>query len=175
MLPNLLEDIRAVLRSGADKVSLNTAAIEQPDLISEGAETFGSQSMVVSIDARRRDADNASKGWEVYTHGGRRPTGLDALNWTMQAEQLGAGEILLTSMDRDGTKDGYDIELTRAISDSVGIPVIASGGAGKLEHFYEALTTGGASAVLAASLFHFGQYKIADVKNYLRERGVIVR
>ena len=170
-----LEDIRAVLRSGADKVSLNTAAIEQPDLISEGAETFGSQSMVVSIDARRRDADNASKGWEVYTHGGRRPTGLDALNWTMQAEQLGAGEILLTSMDRDGTKDGYDIELTRAISDSVGIPVIASGGAGKLEHFYEALTTGGASAVLAASLFHFGQYKIADVKNYLRERGVIVR
>ena len=170
-----LEDIRAVLRSGADKVSLNTAAIEQPDLISEGAETFGSQCMVVSIDARRRDADNASKGWEVYTHGGRRPTGLDALNWTMQAEQLGAGEILLTSMDRDGTKDGYDIELTRAISDSVGIPVIASGGAGKLEHFYEALTTGGASAVLAASLFHFGQYKLADVKNYLRERGVIVR
>ena len=170
-----LADIRAVLRSGADKVSLNTAAIEQPDLISEGAETFGSQCMVVSIDARRRNVDDASKGWEVYTHGGRRPTGLDALNWTMQAEQLGAGEILLTSMDRDGTKDGYDIELTRAISDSVGIPVIASGGAGELEHFYEALTTGGASAVLAASLFHFGQYKIADVKNYLRERGVIVR
>ena len=170
-----LEDIRAVLRSGADKVSLNTAAIEQPDLISEGAETFGSQCMVVSIDARRRNVDDASKGWEVYTHGGRRPTGLDALDWTMQAEQLGAGEILLTSMDRDGTKDGYDIELTRAISDSVGIPVIASGGAGRLEHFYEALTTGGASAVLAASLFHFGQYKIADVKNYLRERGVIVR
>jgi len=170
-----LEDIRAVLRSGADKVSLNTAAIEQPDLISEGAVTFGSQCMVVSIDARRRNVDDASKGWEVYTHGGRRPTGLDALDWTMQAEQLGAGEILLTSMDRDGTKDGYDIELTRAISDSVGIPVIASGGAGRLEHFYEALTTGGASAVLAASLFHFGQYKIADVKNYLRERGVIVR
>ena len=170
-----LEDIRAVLRSGADKVSLNTAAIEQPELIKEGAETFGSQCMVVSIDARRRNVDDASKGWEVYTHGGRRPTGLDALDWTMQAEQLGAGEILLTSMDRDGTKDGYDIELTRAISDSVGIPVIASGGAGRLEHFYEALTTGGASAVLAASLFHFGQYKIADVKNYLRERGVIVR
>ena len=170
-----LEDIRAVLRSGADKVSLNTAAIEQPDLISEGAETFGSQCMVVSIDARRRNADDASKGWEVYTHGGRRQTGLDALEWAVRAERLGAGEILLTSMDRDGTKDGYDIELTRAISDSVGIPVIASGGAGKLEHFYEALTTGGASAVLAASLFHFGQYKIADVKNYLRERGVIVR
>ena len=170
-----LEDIRAVLRSGADKVSLNTSAIEKPNLISEGAETFGSQCMVVSIDARRRDADDASKGWEVFTHGGRRPTGLDALEWTVRAEDLGAGEILLTSMDRDGTKKGYDIELTRAISDSVRIPVIASGGAGKLEHFYEALTEGGASAVLAASLFHFGRYKIADVKNYLRERGVVVR
>lgn len=170
-----LEDIRAVLRSGADKVSLNTAAIEQPELIKEGAETFGSQCMVVSIDARRRDADDASKGWEVFTHGGRRPTGLDALEWTARAVDLGAGEILLTSMDRDGTKDGYDIELTRAISDSVRIPVIASGGAGKLEHFYEALSLGGASAVLAASLFHFGRYKIADVKNYLRERGVVVR
>ena len=170
-----LEDIRAVLRSGADKVSLNTAAIEQPELIKEGAETFGSQSMVVSIDARRRNADDASKGWEVFTHGGRRPTGLDALEWTMQAEKLGAGEILLTSMDRDGTKDGYDIELTRATSDSVRIPVIASGGAGKLEHFYEALTEGGASAVLAASLFHFGEYTIADVKKYLRKQGVVVR
>ena len=170
-----LEDIRAVLRSGADKVSLNTSAIEKPNLISESAETFGSQCMVVSIDARRRDADDASKGWEVFTHGGRRPTGLDALEWTARAEDLGAGEILLTSMDRDGTKNGYDIELTRAISDSVRIPVIASGGAGKLEHFYEALTEGGASAVLAASLFHFGRYKIADVKNYLRERGVVVR
>jgi len=170
-----LEDIRGVLRSGADKVSLNTAAIDQPDLIKEGAETFGSQCMVVSVDARRRNGDDARQGWEVYTHGGRRPTGLDALEWTVRAEKLGAGEILLTSMDRDGTKDGYDIELTRAISDSVRIPVIASGGAGKLEHFYEALTEGGASAVLAASLFHFGQYKIADVKNYLRERGVVVR
>ncbi|HEX9630074.1 MAG TPA: imidazole glycerol phosphate synthase subunit HisF [Pyrinomonadaceae bacterium] len=170
-----LEDIRAVLRSGADKVSLNTSAIEKPNLISESAETFGSQCMVVSIDARRRDADDASKGWEVFTHGGRRPTGLDALEWTARAEDLGAGEILLTSMDRDGTKNGYDIELTRAISDSVRIPVIASGGAGKLEHFYEALSLGGASAVLAASLFHFGRYKIADVKNYLRERGVVVR
>jgi cyclase len=170
-----LEDIRAVLRSGADKVSLNTAAIDQPELIKEGAQTFGSQCMVVSVDARRRNGDDAKQGWEVYTHGGRRPTGLDALEWTARAEKLGAGEILLTSMDRDGTKGGYDIELTRAISDSVRIPVIASGGAGKLEHFYEALTEGGASAVLAASLFHFGQYKIADVKNYLRERGVVVR
>jgi cyclase len=170
-----LEDIRAVLRSGADKVSINTAAMEQPDLIKESAETFGSQCIVVSIDARRRVANDATQGWEVYTHGGRCATGLDALEWATRAEKLGAGEILLTSMDRDGTKDGYDIELTRAISDSVRVPVIASGGAGKLEHFYEALTNGGASAVLAASLFHFGQYKIADVKNYLRERGVVVR
>jgi cyclase len=170
-----LEDIRAVLRSGADKVSLNTAAIERPELIKEAAETFGSQCVVVSIDARRREAEDASKGWEVFTHGGRHPTGLDALEWTARAEDLGAGEILLTSMDRDGTKNGYDIDLTRAISDSVRIPVIASGGAGELEHFYEALTQGGASAVLAASLFHFGQYKIAEVKNYLRERGVVVR
>ena len=170
-----LEDIRAVLRSGADKVSLNTPAIEQPELIKEAAETFGSQCMVVSIDARRRAANDASKGWEVFTHGGRRPTGLDALEWVARAEKLGAGEILLTSMDRDGTKNGYDIELTRAVSDSVRIPVIASGGAGRLEDFYEALTNGGASAVLAASLFHFGEYKIADVKNYLRERGVVVR
>ena len=170
-----LEDIRAVLRSGADKVSLNTAAIEQPELISEGAETFGSQCMIVAVDARRRDAGDPSKGWEVYTHGGRRRVGLDAVEWIARAEKLGAGEILLTSMDRDGTKDGYDIELTRTISDSVRIPVIASGGAGKPEHFYEALTAGGASAVLAASLFHFGEYKIADVKKYLRERGVLVR
>ena len=170
-----LEDIRAVLRSGADKVSLNTTAVEKQDLISEGAETFGSQCIVVSIDARRRNVNDAGQGWEVFTHGGRRPTGLDALEWAARAEELGAGEILLTSMDRDGTKDGYDIDLTRAISGSVRIPVIASGGAGRLEHFYEALTEGGASAVLAASLFHFGQYQIADVKNYLRERGVVVR
>ena len=170
-----LEDLRAVLRSGADKVSLNTSAIEQPELIREGAETFGSQCIVVSIDARRRVANDPGQGWEVFTHGGRTPAGLDALEWAIRAEKLGAGEILLTSMDRDGTKDGYDIELTRAISDSVRIPVIASGGAGKLEHFYEALTEGGASAVLAASLFHFGQYKISDVKDYLRAQGVVVR
>ncbi len=160
---------------GADKVSLNTAAIEQPDLIREGAETFGSQCMVVAVDARRRDASNPSKGWEVYTYGGRRRAGLDAVEWIARAEKLGAGEILLTSMDRDGTTDGYDLELMRTISDSVRIPVIASGGAGKPEHFYEALTAGGASAVLAASLFHFGEYTIGDVKKYLRERGVVVR
>jgi cyclase len=170
-----LEDIRAVLRSGADKVSLNTAAIEKPELIKEGAETFGSQCMVVAVDARRRDPNDASKGWEVYTHGGRIRTGLDASEWISRAENLGAGEILLTSMDRDGTKDGYDIELTRAVSQSVRIPVIASGGAGRPEHFFDALIDGGASAVLAASLFHFGEYQISDIKNYLRKRGVVIR
>ena len=170
-----LEDIRAVLRSGADKISLNTAAIELPELISEGAEVFGSQCMVVSIDARRRNPSDASEGWEVFTHGGRTRTNLDALQWAMRAERLGAGEILLTSMDCDGTRNGYDLELTRAISDAVRIPVIASGGAGSFEHFYQALTEGGASAVLAASLFHSGEYTIANVKNYLRTRGVIVR
>ncbi len=171
-----LEDIRAVLRAGADKVTLNTAAVVQPELISRGAETFGSQCVVVAIDARRRRvASDAAKGWEVYTHGGRRNTNWDAVEWAARAERLGAGEILLTSMDRDGTHDGYDIELTRQVSQAVRIPVIASGGAGRLEHFYEALTEGGASAVLAASLFHFGQFKIAEVKDYLRGRGVVVR
>jgi len=170
-----LEDIRAVLRSGADKVSLNTAAFEQPELISAGAEVFGSQCMVVSIDARRRDPADPNRGWHVFTYGGRRQTEKDAIDWAVEAERLGAGEILLTSMDRDGTRDGYDLELTRAVSGAVRIPVIASGGAGNLDHFYEALTTGGASAVLAASLFHSGEYKIADVKNYLHQRGVIVR
>jgi cyclase len=172
---NSIEDVRAILRAGADKVTLNTAAVKRPELITEAAETFGSQCMVVAIDARRRDARDARAGWEVFTHGGRVGVGWDALEWAVRAERLGAGEILLTSMDRDGTRDGYDLELTRAVSESVRIPVIASGGAGKLDHFYEALTMGGASAVLAASLFHFGEYKIADVKDYLRERGVLVR
>ena len=170
-----LEDLRAVLRSGADKVSLNTAAIEQPSLISEGAEAFGSQCIVVSIDARRRNASDARKGWEVFTYGGRTRANLDALEWAVEAERLGAGEILLTSMDCDGTRNGYDLELTQTISSAVRIPVIASGGAGTFEHFYEALMQAGASAVLAASLFHSGEYKVADVKNYLRERGVTVR
>ncbi|HEY3582695.1 MAG TPA: imidazole glycerol phosphate synthase subunit HisF [Pyrinomonadaceae bacterium] len=170
-----VEDIRAILRAGADKITLNTAALEQPQLISECAETFGSQCVVVAIDARRRAADDPDKGWEVYTHGGRRNVGIDALEWAMCAQRLGAGEILLTSMDRDGTRSGYDIELTRAVSSAVRIPVIASGGAGTMEHFYEALTHGGASAVLAASLFHFGELSIADVKDYLRGRGVVVR
>ncbi len=167
-----VEDIRAILRAGADKITLNTAAIDNPQLISECAETFGSQCIVVAIDARRR---LGSGGWEVFTHGGRRAVGLDAIEWSMRAENLGAGEILLTSMDCDGTRDGYDIELTRAVSDAVRIPVIASGGAGKVEHFYDALVEGGASAVLAASLFHFGELTISDVKTYLRSRGVQIR
>jgi cyclase len=144
-------------------------------LITEGANVFGSQCMVLAIDARRRDAGEARAGWEVYTHGGRRRVGWDALEWAARAESLGAGEILLTSMDRDGTRDGYDIELTRAVSNAVTIPVIASGGAGRPEHFYEALTQGGASAVLAASLFHFGELTVGGLKTYLRERGVVVR
>lgn len=172
-----LEDMRSVLRAGADKVTLNTAAVERPEVIGEGAETFGSQCIVVAIDARRRSAngDAATSGWEVFTHGGRRNTGRDAVEWAMRAERLGAGEILLTSMDADGTRDGFDVELTRAVTSSVRIPVIASGGAGQLEHFYDALTRGGASAVLAASLFHFGEHKISAVKSYLRARGVVVR
>lgn len=170
-----VEDIREVLRAGADKVSMNTAAVERPELISAAAETFGSQCVVLAIDARRRNAADPSQGWEVFTHGGRTNVHLDAVEWAARAEKLGAGEILLTSMDRDGTRDGYDLELTSAISSALRIPVIASGGAGKLEHFHEALTIGGASAVLAASLFHFGEYKINDVKSYLRERGVVVR
>jgi cyclase len=172
---NCIDDIQAVLRAGADKVSLNTAAVERPELIGEGAEVFGSQCIIVAIDARRRNTLDANEGWEVFTHGGRKNVGWDAVEWAQRAEQLGAGEILLTSMDKDGTRDGYDLELTRAISSAVRIPVIASGGAGRLEHFYEALTKGGASAVLAASLFHFGELKIAEVKEYLRARGVVVR
>jgi cyclase len=172
---NSLEDVRAVLRAGADKVSLNTSVVVRPELITEGATVFGSQCVVVAIDARRRIAGDARAGWEVYTHGGRHAAGLDAVEWAARAERLGAGEILLTSMDADGTRNGYDIELTRAVADAVSIPVIASGGAGRLEHFHEALTAGGASAVLAASLFHFGEFTVGEVKKYLRERGVLVR
>jgi len=167
-----VEDVRAILRAGADKVTLNTAAVENPDLIRACAETFGSQCVVVAIDARRR---SASAGWEVYTHGGRKNVFLDAVDWASRAQEFGAGEVLLTSMDRDGTRDGYDIDLTRAISSTVRIPVIASGGAGRLEHFHDALTTGGASAVLAASLFHYGELSIEQVKSYLRGRGLEVR
>ncbi len=167
-----VEDFRLLLREGADKISINSAALAHPELISEGAKKFGSQCVVVAIDAKRR-ADGT--GWNVYKNGGRVDVGLDAVKWAKQAEALGAGEILLTSMDCDGTKAGYDLTLTRAIADAVSIPVIASGGAGRLEHFYEAFTAGGAEAVLAASLFHYKELEILQVKNYLASRGISVR
>jgi cyclase len=165
------KDIRKMLKAGADKVSLNTAAIKNPALIAEGAAKFGSQCIVLAVDARRCGEDK----WEVFINGGRMPTGLDCLEWVKKGVSLGAGEILLTSMDADGTKDGYDIALTRAVSEAVGVPVIASGGAGKLKHFYEVLTEGKADAVLAASVFHYGQFSIREVKEYLKSRGVEVR
>ncbi len=165
-----LEDIRALLRAGADKVSLNTSAVERPAFITEASERFGNQCIVVAIDAKRREG-----GWEVYIHGGRTQTGKDAVAWATEAERLGAGEILLTSMDADGTKRGYDVALTKAVSGAVTIPVIASGGAGTSEHFLEALTTGGADAALAASLFHFGELPIKTVKQELASKGVRVR
>ena len=165
-------DMQKILRAGADKVSVNSAAIDNPDLIREGAEKFGSQCIVLAIDAKKRsDGD----GWTVYKHGGRIDTGLDAVEWAKRGVSLGAGEILLTSMDGDGTKAGYDLALTRAISDAVGVPVIASGGAGTLEHFREALDEGGADAALAASLFHYKIMTIREVKEYLRDHGVPVR
>ena len=167
-------DIRNLLNAGADKVSINTAAVHRPEFVREAAERFGSQCIVVAIDARRVPGADPLK-WEVYTHGGRNPTGIDALEWAERMEGYGAGEILLTSMDRDGTKDGYDIPLTRAVSDRVSIPVIASGGVGNLEHIREGLVEGGASAALAASIFHFRQHTIRECKEYLRERGVPVR
>jgi imidazole glycerol-phosphate synthase subunit HisF len=165
-----LEDIRKLLKAGADKVSINTAAVRVPRFVERASKRFGSQCIVIAIDAKRK-----GEGWEVYTHGGRVPTGIDALLWAKQMEEMGAGEILLTSMDRDGTKDGYDIDLTRAISESVGIPVIASGGVGTLEHLYEGLVHGKASAVLAASIFHYREFTVSQVKTYLKERGVTVR
>ena len=165
-------NMRALLKAGADKISVNTAAVENPAIISEGAKKFGSQCIVLAVDAKRRD-DNS--GWEVYTHGGRKNTEIDAIDWVKKAVGLGAGEILLTSMDADGTKDGYDIELTRAVSEAVNVPVIASGGAGTLEHFFKVLTEGKADAVLAASVFHYGKYSIRKVKEFLRIRGIEVR
>ncbi len=165
-----VDDIRALLNAGADKVSINTSAVERPALISESSERFGCQCIVVAIDAKRKGA-----GWDVYTHGGRTPTGHDAVAWAKEAERRGAGEILLTSMDRDGTKQGYDVELTRTVAEAVSIPVIASGGAGTPDHFYEALTAGHADAALAASLFHFGELSIPQLKQVLTSRGVTVR
>ncbi len=165
-----VEDIRALLKAGADKVSINTAAVKNPELVREAAKAFGSQCIVVAIDAKRK-----GDSWEVYIHGGRTPTGIDAVEWAKRVQELGAGEILLTSMDRDGTKQGYDIELTRTISEAVEIPVIASGGAGTLEHLYEGIVYGKADAVLAASIFHFREYSVREAKRYLKERGVPVR
>jgi cyclase len=174
-----VEDVRALLDAGADKVSVNTAAVQQPDLVAASADRLGSANLIVAIDARRRKVDDASAGWEVYTHGGRVATGIDAVEWATRMEASGAGEILLTSMDRDGTRSGYDLDLHRKIGASVQIPVIASGGAGKLEHFREALedppSGGGASAVLAASLFHFGELTVPQLKSYLASQGIPVR
>ena len=169
------EDVRVMLEHGADKVSINTAAVERPELITEGAHGFGSQCIVVAGDAKRRDPDDPAAGWEVYTHGGRTPTGIDAIAWAREAVERGAGELLVTSMDRDGHQTGYDLELLRAIREAATAPVIASGGAGTPDHLYEALTTGGADAVLAASIFHFGTYDIAALKHYLADRGVPMR
>ena len=167
-----VEDMRRVLREGADKVAVNSAAIDRPELIREGAEQFGSQCIVLAIDAKRRPDGS---GWNIYKHGGRIDTGKDALEWVQKGVSLGAGEILLTSMDTDGTKDGYDMALTRKVADLVSVPVIASGGAGKMEHFYDVLTEGGADAALAATLFHYKEMEIRQLKEYLKGRGVPVR
>ena len=167
-----VDDFKALLREGADKISINSSAINNPNLISEAADKFGSQCVVVAIDARRREDGS---GWNIYKNGGRVDMGMDAVEWARTAEKMGAGEILLTSMDGDGTKEGYDLALTRAVAESVSIPVIASGGAGQLSHFYDALTEGKAEAVLAASLFHYKELEIRQVKEYLRERGISVR
>ena len=165
-----VEDVRRLLNAGADNVSINTAAVQNPDLVREASSIVGNQCIVVAIDARKK-----GDSWEVYTHGGRRPTGMDAVEWARRMEQAGAGEILLTSMDRDGTKHGFDLELTRAVSNAVGVPVIASGGVGTVEHFAEGVTAGGASAVLAASVFHFGELTVRQVKEHMQRRGIEVR
>jgi len=170
-----LEDIRNLLNAGADKVSINTAAVKDPDLIERASKKFGKQCIVVAIDAKKVKDQKKSFQWEVYIYGGRTPTGIDALKWAKEVEELGAGEILLTSMDRDGTKEGYDINLTRAVVDLVNIPVVASGGAGTLEHIYEVFKEGKASAALAASIFHYKKYTIGQTKKYLKQRGVVVR
>ena len=170
-----VDDVRRLLRAGADKVSLNTAAVQRPALLSEAADAFGAQCVVAAIDARRRDASDATAGWEVFVHGGRTPTGVDAIEWAAECERRGAGEILLTSMDRDGSKQGFDLELLTAATGAVNVPVIASGGAGTLEHMVEGVTDGGASAVLAASIFHFGQFRIRDVKEAMAGAGIPVR
>lgn len=168
-------DIRRLLNAGADKVAINTAGVLNPDLIAESAAQHGSQCIVAAIDARRRDPQDAAKGWEVYVRGGRTPTGKDAVEWAREVVRLGAGEILLTSMDADGTKQGFDLELTRAVADAVPVPVIASGGVGNLQHLVDGVTKGGADAVLAASIFHFGEYTIGEAKDYMARHGIVVR
>jgi len=169
------DDIRTLLKSGADKVSLNTRAVENPDVLREGAEKFGAQCIVLAIDAKRKDPKDPSKGWEVYTHGGRTATGKDALKWAIEGVKLGAGEILLTSMDKDGTKDGYDLELTKAVSEAVSVPVIASGGVGNLDHLADGIIKGNADAVLAASIFHYREYTVKQAKEYLKQKGIPIR
>ena len=169
-----VEDVRRLLNAGADKVSINTAAVQNPALVSEAADKVGCQCIVVAIDAKRRAA-GANGGWEVYTHGGRRPTGIDAVEWARRMQAAGAGEILLTSMDRDGTREGFDLALTRAVADAVGVPVIASGGVGSLEHLAEGVLEGHADAVLAASIFHFAEHSVHEAKLHMRARGVEVR
>ncbi|MDF1524918.1 MAG: imidazole glycerol phosphate synthase subunit HisF [bacterium] len=170
-----LENIRDLLKAGADKVSINTAAVDRPEFVSEASKRFGSQCIVVAIDAKRTSGPDGSLAWEVYIHGGRTPTGIDVVQWAARMEGYGAGEFMLTSMDKDGTKDGYDIELTRTISDTVNVPVIASGGVGTLHHMYKGFVDGGASAVLAASIFHFKEYTVGEAKEYLQSRGVPMR
>lgn len=169
-----LDDIRRLLNAGCDKVSINSTSVKNPDFVREAALKFGSQCIVVNIDPKRVQRDGREV-WEVFINGGRVPTGLEAVSWAKRVEELGAGEIVLTCMDADGTKDGYDLEITRAVADAVSIPVVASGGAGSPEHLYQAVTAGGASAALAASIFHYGEYTIAETKQYLAERGVVVR
>lgn len=169
------DDIRLMLNAGADKVSINTAAVHSPDFVREAAERFGSQCIVVAIDAKRVSAAGEPPRWEVFTHGGRKPTGLDAVEWARRMVEYGAGELLLTSMDRDGTKQGFDLGLTRAVSDAVSVPVIASGGVGNLDHLVDGVIEGGADAVLAASIFHFSEYTIPEAKRYMAERGITMR
>ncbi len=170
-----VEDVRLMLMAGADKVGINTAAVFRPELVAEAADKVGSQCIVVAIDAKSVHKDREPARWEIFTHGGRKPTGLDAVEWAAKMEQLGAGEILLTSMNRDGTKSGFDLQLTRAITDATGIPVIASGGVGTLDHLCDGVIEGGADAVLAASIFHFGEYTVGQAKQRMRERGIEVR
>ena len=170
-----VDDVRRLLNAGADKISINTSAVQNPQLVADATARFGSQCIVVAIDARRRDRDDPARGWEVFTHGGRTPTGLDAIDWARRVTALGAGEILLTSMDRDGTKAGFDLELTRAVSDAVPVPVIASGGVGNLQHLADGITRGRADAVLAASIFHYGEFTVRQAKAYLAAQGIPMR